>query len=136
MTRSAGAIGRRLVKGIERQPLAEIRTRVHRSLEGTKRERTQRSVVQQRLSARGKAILFLADVVPGPRDSTKDELLARDRVRDFVRLQRRSTLTKPSIKSEHEPLRPSCQSAVDADDNFRNQRVIAAVHQACNIACV
>lgn len=67
----------------------------------------------------------------------KDELSAGDRVRDVVWLQMRSTLTKPSIKSEQEPLRPPPElNGLDADDSSRNQRVIAAVHRACNIACV
>ncbi|KAG9966907.1 hypothetical protein KCU61_g724, partial [Aureobasidium melanogenum] len=87
LTRSAGAIGRRLLGGIERQlkPQGD-------------------SLVQQHLSIRGKAILFLADGVSGP------SLLSRAR-------NRRQEIDKRLDDSEQEPHRPPVSTDVVVDDD-------------------
>jgi hypothetical protein len=143
LTRSAGAIGRRLVRGIERQPSRRnpyTRPPIPRGNQARRDTNISRATA---LVCKRKyhpisgphgpfPFTYSTRVWPG----TKDELSGRERVIGFVWLQRKSTLTKPSIKSEQEPLRPPEQDGVAADDNSRSQRVIAAVHRACNIACV
>lgn len=139
MTRSAGAIGRRLVRGIERQPSRRnpyTRPPIPRENQARRDTKISRATA---LVCKRKYRPISGPHGPFPFTysmGTKDELSARERVIGFVWLQRKSTLTKPSIKSEQEPLRPPEQNGVAADDNSRSQRVIAAVHRACNIACV